>query len=235
MLEDEGRFVRVIEDAIKVGDLEPLDEWTRSVSDTNARTKMRSNARKEAIEAEAHAKELGVWDELFGDGKKRSRHASKADATQEDQDEEEDEQPVKSKRARSTNSAPAHPKKPSSSKGNTKGKKPPQDDQDGQDGHEDHEDLGGLAALIQKRQESRSGIGGLIARLEQQAESEADARYHARGGKGKRERRDPLGGNGLEPGEPNEDEFLAAQQRLLGKGGSTQGKTNTKAKGKKGH
>lgn len=227
VLEDEGRFITVIEDAIKAGELERLGGWTSSVSDTKARTKMRNNARKEAMEAEAHAKELGVWEELFGDGKKRPRRSSKADAAkEEDEEDEEDEPPVKSKRARSTDSTS---KKAASAKGKSKGKKEAQGANE-----DDQEDLGGLAALIQKRQESRSGIGGLIARLEEQANAEADARYSARGGKGKRECRDPLGGERLDPGEPNEEEFLAAQQRLTDTAGSTKGKGTTKTKGKKG-
>lgn len=201
VLADEERFVALIQEGIRTHQLEKLKGWTASLNDSKGREKMRRNAHKEAAEAEEHAKELGIWDEVFGDGKKRPRKTASA---------EESSKPAKRSRGKK-NEAEA----------------------DGED-----EDLGGLAAMIQRRQASRGGgIGSLIARLEADAHAEADERHKTRGGKGKRERRDPLAPR-LEAGEPSEEEFLAAQQRLLNKGKESAGATTeakpAKGKGKKG-
>lgn len=71
VLVDEERFVKTIEEAIKGGEVEELGGWKTSKGDEGKRKKMREKAKKEANEAEEYAKELGVWDELFG-GKKGS-------------------------------------------------------------------------------------------------------------------------------------------------------------------
>lgn len=72
VLEDETRFVKLITDAISAGELKELPQWKRSVKDEAGRKKMRAKARSEANEAEEYAKELGVWDDLFGKGKNKS-------------------------------------------------------------------------------------------------------------------------------------------------------------------
>lgn len=242
VLQDEERIVALVNEGIQSKDLERLEGWKNTLADTKGRETMRKKARKEASEAEAHAKELGVWDEIFGDGKKRPR-PSRRDSQQskeknptpaqneevEEVEEEEEEEAVPTKRARRAKDKSSQSQTKSKSNA-PKGKKPARPAAGEEN---EHEDLDGLAALIQRRQSNRGGgISSLIARLEEDAHAEADARHKTRGGKGKRERRDPLASR-PEPGEPTEDEFQAAQQRLLGSktsssssGSGRQGKTS---------
>lgn len=118
VLEDEERFVKLISEAIKAGDIKELPQWKKSVKDESGRKKMRAKARKEASEAEEYAKELGVWDDLFGKKKKDSDSGARTqikrpkvaddeevevegDASSdedEDDDDEEDAAPVQKKR-----------------------------------------------------------------------------------------------------------------------------------------
>lgn len=68
-IEDEPRFVRLITNLIKSGDLTSTSTWEKSVKDETARLKRKKKSAKEAGEAEALAKEIGVWDEFYGSGK----------------------------------------------------------------------------------------------------------------------------------------------------------------------
>lgn len=72
VLIDEDRFISIIQAAIAAGEIKALPAWKKSVSNEESRRKMRIKARKEASEAEEYAKELGVWDDLFGKGTKKS-------------------------------------------------------------------------------------------------------------------------------------------------------------------
>ena len=63
-VEDEDRFISIVNDAIAAG--------SKDLKDSNAREKRRQKADSEALEAEAYAKELGVHDKLFGKGAKAS-------------------------------------------------------------------------------------------------------------------------------------------------------------------
>lgn len=67
--EDEERFVLVITKLIKEGSLESTLTWKSSSKDEKAKMVRKKGADKEAKEAEALAKELGVWDEFYGSGK----------------------------------------------------------------------------------------------------------------------------------------------------------------------
>lgn len=69
ILEDEERFISLLNAAIKSGDVEALPKWKKTTGDAKGRKKMREGARKEANEAEEYAKELGVWDNLYGSRK----------------------------------------------------------------------------------------------------------------------------------------------------------------------
>ena len=66
---DEGRFKTLVEEAIATGELERTATWTTSAADGKAAKKRAAAERKEAREAEEHAKEIGVWDEFYGSGK----------------------------------------------------------------------------------------------------------------------------------------------------------------------
>ena len=67
--DDEARFVRAISDLIAKGELTATATWNKSSKDEKARLVREKKAAKEAVEAEEHAKELGVWDEFYGSGK----------------------------------------------------------------------------------------------------------------------------------------------------------------------
>jgi len=91
-IEDEPRFVRLITNLIKSGDLASTRTWEKSVKDETARLKRKKKSAKEAEEAEALAKEIGVWDEFYGSGKstdkaaKKQKGKQKADAGNEEED-----------------------------------------------------------------------------------------------------------------------------------------------------
>lgn len=76
-LEDEDRFRGYIDEAIEKGDVKAF----KSYRDENAKAKAArmKAARDEGKEAEQHAKELGVYDKMFGkDGKGRGEDSLKA-------------------------------------------------------------------------------------------------------------------------------------------------------------
>jgi len=91
-VEDEPRFVRLITKLVKSGDLTSTPTWEKSVGDEAARLKRKKKSAKEAGEAEALAKEIGVWDEFYGSGKPTDKAAKKqkgkrrADAGDEEED-----------------------------------------------------------------------------------------------------------------------------------------------------
>ena len=91
-IEDEPRFVRLITNLIKSGDLTSTPTWQKSVKDETARLKRKKKSAKEAEEAEALAKEIGVWEEFYGSGKptdkatKKKKGKRKADTGDEEED-----------------------------------------------------------------------------------------------------------------------------------------------------
>lgn len=91
-IEDEPRFVRLITNLIKSGDLASTRTWEKSVKDETARLKRKKKSAQEAEEAEALAKEIGVWDEFYGTGKpadkatKKQKGKKKADVGDEEED-----------------------------------------------------------------------------------------------------------------------------------------------------
>ena len=91
-IRDEPRFVRLIANLIKSGNLASTPTWEKSVKDETARLKRKKKSAKEAEEAEALAKEIGVWDEFYGSGKptdrttKRQKGKQKANADNEEED-----------------------------------------------------------------------------------------------------------------------------------------------------
>jgi DnaJ family protein C protein 9 len=68
-IDDEPRFIIAITKLIDEGELPKMKEWERSIQDEKARLVRKKESEKEAKEAEVLAKELGVWDEFYGDGK----------------------------------------------------------------------------------------------------------------------------------------------------------------------
>ncbi|KJA27179.1 hypothetical protein HYPSUDRAFT_63443 [Hypholoma sublateritium FD-334 SS-4] len=75
--EDEPRFIAIINDLIKKKELKKTATWTSSTKDEKGKQVRKRQSEKEAKEAEAMAKELGVWDEFYGDGKPSDRKKTK--------------------------------------------------------------------------------------------------------------------------------------------------------------
>ncbi|KAI0748060.1 DnaJ-domain-containing protein [Daedaleopsis nitida] len=90
--DDEARFIVAITELIKKGELPSLSQWESSTKDEKSKLVRKKQADKEAAEAEALAKELGVWDEFYGSGKSGARKSkAKAKGKQQQQaDGEED-------------------------------------------------------------------------------------------------------------------------------------------------
>ncbi|KAI5479571.1 hypothetical protein MNV49_003308 [Pseudohyphozyma bogoriensis] len=84
-IDDEDRFVSLINDGIAAGELKSTPAWKKALKDTKAKAKRRAEANAEASEAEAYAKELGVHDKLFGEnGKGGKGKKGKGKAADED-------------------------------------------------------------------------------------------------------------------------------------------------------
>jgi DnaJ family protein C protein 9 len=66
VLDDEERFISIVEQAIKTKSVPTFTKWKKGVKDTKGRSKRKEAAKNEAKEAEELAKELGVHDKLFG-------------------------------------------------------------------------------------------------------------------------------------------------------------------------
>ncbi|CAE6531611.1 unnamed protein product [Rhizoctonia solani] len=87
--EDESRFVATINKMIDSGEIKVLDTWNAETKNKKAQNARRKRGEKEAKEAEETARELGVWDEFYGNGKIGKRRGkgkgkSQADADGED-------------------------------------------------------------------------------------------------------------------------------------------------------
>ncbi len=74
-LSDEARLIDIIDAAIKAGEIKATPTWKRTKKDEAGRKALRAKAQGEAAEAEKLAKELGVWDDLFGSGKSKGKPA----------------------------------------------------------------------------------------------------------------------------------------------------------------
>ena len=70
VLVDEGRFREYIDGAIAAGDVQGFDAYVNETQ--NARKRRKKAAKRENAEAMEHAKKLGVYESVFGNGKKGS-------------------------------------------------------------------------------------------------------------------------------------------------------------------
>lgn len=89
--DDEARFIVAISDLIARGELPSKKTWEKSIKDEKARLVRKKQGEKEAAEAEALAKELGVWDEFYGSGKpsaKKAKGKGKGKAKKEEEEED---------------------------------------------------------------------------------------------------------------------------------------------------
>ena len=74
---DEPRLITLINDLISTGKLVSKKIWITTSTDVKAKTKRVKAAEGQAKEAEEAAKDLGVWDEFYGSGKKGKRQGDK--------------------------------------------------------------------------------------------------------------------------------------------------------------
>ena len=79
--EDEDRFIKLINSAITAKTLTSFPAWKKAIKDSKAQEKRKSKAVREAGEAEAYAKEMGVHDKLFS-----KKGKGKGKATQEEEE-----------------------------------------------------------------------------------------------------------------------------------------------------
>lgn len=92
--DDEARFIVTISDLIKKGELPKLKTWEKSIKDEKAKLVRKKQGKKEATEAEELAKDLGVWDEFYGNGKpvaKKSKGKGKEKKGAEEEEEGEED------------------------------------------------------------------------------------------------------------------------------------------------
>ena len=88
--DDEARFIVIISNLVKKGDLPSHKTWEKSIKDEKAKLVRKKQADKEAGEAEELAKELGVWDEFYGTGKAGPRKGKGKGKAKAQDNEEED-------------------------------------------------------------------------------------------------------------------------------------------------
>lgn len=202
VLDDEERFRTIIQAAIDIGEVKSYKAFTKETA--KSKKERRKKAEGEAKEAEEYAKEIGVWDVLFGKKtdkgeKERMVHSGEAEV---EGDEDELEPLTKSKangKARG---------KPTASKGGKKAKKV--------------DDTSALEALIKSRHQNR----------QTNFLSDLEAKYGAGGSevkeKGSRKRARGRGKKSTEEGEeedggdvvqPTEQEFQAARKKIEKRGG----------------
>lgn len=89
--EDEARFIIIVTDLIKKGELKSTPTWVSSSKDEKAKMVRKKESEKEAKEAEAMAKELGVWDEFYGSGKATDKKKKAKGKSKEAEGEAEEE------------------------------------------------------------------------------------------------------------------------------------------------
>ncbi|PKI83827.1 hypothetical protein MVES_002194 [Malassezia vespertilionis] len=88
ILDDERRFFKIVEAAIKQGDIPSTEAWEALATPKGKRLRkeLKQHALSEANEAEAYAKELGVYDQLFGKKGKDKRKVTSESAKEDDLD-----------------------------------------------------------------------------------------------------------------------------------------------------
>jgi len=69
--EDDDRFRKIIDDAIENGDVEAYKRYVNETKASKDRRKLK--AREEEGEAVQHAKDIGIYDQVFGGGKGKGK------------------------------------------------------------------------------------------------------------------------------------------------------------------
>lgn len=86
ILDDERRFIDIVNQGIKDKAVKMTPAWKdiATPKGKKMRKELREKARSEATEAEAYAKELGVWDDLFGKQRQQQQPKEKPQETEQD-------------------------------------------------------------------------------------------------------------------------------------------------------
>ena len=92
--DDEARFILIITDLIKKGELKATSTWLSSSKDEKAKMVRKKESEKEAKEAEELAKEIGVWDEFYGSGKATDKKSKRKPKGKEPETEADDDHSV---------------------------------------------------------------------------------------------------------------------------------------------
>ncbi|GFZ50788.1 hypothetical protein JCM24511_08546 [Saitozyma sp. JCM 24511] len=87
---DEPRLIGSVNELISSGKLKSTKTWVRTSTDEKSRAKRQKLGKKEALEAEEAAKELGVWDEFYGSGTKGTRKGDEKGSGKKDKKEKKD-------------------------------------------------------------------------------------------------------------------------------------------------
>ncbi|WVF67482.1 hypothetical protein IAT40_002238 [Kwoniella sp. CBS 6097] len=88
---DEERFITKINSLIESGDLVTTAKWEKTSTDEKAAKIRKRRGEKDAKEAEKAAKDLGVWDEFYGNGKKGQRKGKSDNDNDNDNDNKQEE------------------------------------------------------------------------------------------------------------------------------------------------
>ena len=70
---DEPRIISIVQSLIEAKEISSTPTWKKQLKDEKAKKVRKKRGEVEAAEAEAAAKELGVWDEFYGSGQKGKR------------------------------------------------------------------------------------------------------------------------------------------------------------------
>lgn len=65
--QDETRFIEILNDKIDNGEIEACKKWKSTSTDKKAKKRRERAGLAEAKQAEKHAKDLGIWEEMYGD------------------------------------------------------------------------------------------------------------------------------------------------------------------------
>ena len=64
--QDETRFIEILNDKIGNGEIESCKKWKSTSTDKKAKKRRESTGLAEAKQAEKHARDLGIWEEMYG-------------------------------------------------------------------------------------------------------------------------------------------------------------------------
>lgn len=206
VLDDEERFRTIIQAAIDAGEVEAYKAFTKETK--KSKNERRKKAEGEQKEAEEYAKELGVWDVLFGNKKKGTEEVEKVHSGEAEVEGEEDEEDEPSTKPKSKGRARGKERTAPKSKADPKPKAKKAKKED---------DTSALEALIKSRQQNRQadflsnieakyGPGGSEVTKEK-AQKKAQGR-----GRGKKVVEEEVVDE--EEAEPTEQEFQASRKKI---------------------